>query len=112
GPRVRGWPGCCPPRGPRRRSSCCSTPLLDPLTLPIRLRVEPIPADLDAGEGEERLVDVTAAIVADLQPAILVDRRDRSLDHVAVLAQSAAVRLAPLGEHRLDPHPPPPVLLR
>jgi hypothetical protein len=50
------------------------------------------PADDDARDLEEGLVDVVALIAADLQPPEPVDVRDGLLDDVAGGPQPAAVR--------------------
>jgi len=45
-------------------------------------------ADEAAGDREEGLVDVGAALEADAESAVLVQPGDRALDHPALLAQA------------------------
>jgi hypothetical protein len=52
---------------------------------------EPPEADEAAGEGEERFVDLVAAVVADEQPFELVEPGEGALDDPAVAAQTGAV---------------------
>src|SRR4051794_35177075 len=67
---------------------------------------EAVQADHGTGDGQERLVDVVAAVVTELQVPVLVQPTLPTLDDPAVHAHAAAVRRAPLGQHRLDPAPP------
>ena len=48
-------------------------------------------ADEAAAEGEERFVDLVAAVVADEQPFELMQPGEGALDHPAVAAEPGAV---------------------
>ncbi len=51
-------------------------------------------------------MDVRPPLVPDLQPTVLVDGRDRPLDHTSVSPQPTPVRLPGPGEGRPDGPPP------
>ena len=48
-------------------------------------------------------MDVRPSLVADAQPAVLVEPGDRALDHPALLAEPGAVLGLAFGDPRLDP---------
>src|SRR5204863_1607551 len=58
--------------------------------------------DLDAGQGEERLMDVRPTLVPDAEPTVLVDPGQCPLDRPAGLTQPALVVDPLLGQDRLD----------
>src|SRR5215207_6465511 len=64
--------------------------------------VEEVQADEDAAEGEERLVDVVVALVADRQPAVRGEPGQRPLDHPAVTAELRARLDALAGDAAAD----------
>jgi hypothetical protein len=61
------------------------------------------PADEAAGEGEEALVDLVAAVGADEKPAAVVEPGEGALDDPALLAESGAVFGLAAGDDRFDP---------
>src|SRR3954452_21792115 len=82
---------------------------LDRLTQPCEQGTR---TDLDEGQGEERLMDLRATLVADAEPPVLVGPGQRPLHRPAGLAQPR-VLIDPLLRHdRLDPHLPQPLAVR
>jgi hypothetical protein len=59
-------------------------------------------ADEAAGEGEEGLVDVGAAFVADAQAAVLVQPGGGAFDDPALATESGSVRGVAFGDDGLD----------
>jgi hypothetical protein len=66
------------------------------------LRFEIVPADEDAAEGEEGLMDIVASFVPDGEAAIAMEPRVRAFDDPARDAQAAAMRRPPTREDRDD----------
>src|SRR5262245_36372917 len=59
--------------------------------------------DLNAGQGQERLMDVRPPLITDPQPSVLMDPRQRPFHRPARLPQAALVVDPLLGQDRLDP---------
>jgi hypothetical protein len=67
---------------------------------------EASPADEAAAEGEEALVDLGAAVIADEQTAELVQPGEGAFHDPAVTAEAGAVLGLATRDERLDPSPP------
>lgn len=65
------------------------------LSYPIRTK-QVVEADQRAAEGEERLVDLVIAFIADRQTAGAVEPRQRTLDHPA-MADHRSLGSSPCG---------------
>src|SRR5665647_3631549 len=76
-----------------------------PLRTPFTMTPSPAEADDAAGQGEERLVDVGAALVADQQAAEAVQPGDAALHHPALATAARAV----LDPATADLRPGPPL---
>src|SRR3954452_15824127 len=72
---------------------------LDRLTQPCEQGTR---TDLDEGQGEERLMDLRASLVADAEPPVLMGPGQRPLHRPPGPAQTDLVIDLLLGEHRLD----------
>jgi len=64
--------------------------------------VEEFEADQGAADREKGFVDVVSALVADAEPAVLVEPRDRPFHDPPLFAESGAVFALGPGDPRLD----------